>query len=148
MHFAKLAAAAVLIAFAGFAPAAHADDAASKKEILAAMDSWKHAMMTKDKAALTKIFADDLQYGHSTGEVQDKPTTVKRDLSSPNSYDAVEFGETKISVYGDAAVVTGKNTFRVTDAGKKRVIVFNALAVWVKSKQGWQLRARQVVKAP
>lgn len=135
---------ASVFAFQAFA----ADDGARTKEVLAAMDNWKHAMMAKDAAGLAKIFHDDLQYGHSTGEVQDKPTTIKRDTTSANDYTGVDFDNTKISFYGNTAIVTGHNVFHITTAGKKQVVAFTALAVWEKGKQGWQLLARQVAKAP
>ncbi len=141
--------AALLLAFAGFTlSTATADDASQKKEVLAAMEAWKNAMMKKDEAGLKKIFHDDLQYGHSTGEVQDKPTTIKRDITSANDYTGVDFLDTKIAFYGNTAVVTGKNIFHITAAGKKQTVSFTALAVWEKSKQGWQLLARQVTRLP
>jgi len=124
-------------------------EAAAKAEVAAAMQAWKHAMMTKDEKGLDKVFNVNLQYGHSTGEVQDKPTTIKRDMGSPNTYTGIEFTDTKMSIYGNVAVVNGKNIFHIMMNGKPSDISFNALAVWVKdSKMGWQLRARQVVKAP
>ena len=116
--------------------------------IEAAMQAWKHAAMAKDRAGLERVFHADLRYGHSTSEVQGKKETIDRDVNSPNIYKDIVFNSIDIKYYGNLAVLTDHEFFHIDDKGVDRTAGFGSLAVWIKTPQGWQMLARQVVKLP
>ena len=54
-------------------------DPKGDKEVLAAMDAYKEAIIRKDGAALGKLLADDLAYTHSGGQFGDHRSFVRQD---------------------------------------------------------------------
>jgi ketosteroid isomerase-like protein len=117
---------------------------AAEKEVLAAMELWKRAMLKKDVAAFEKVFHPDLTYGHSSGLVENRRQAIDHVVKSTTVYDDVRFADTKVSVTGNTALVTGKVQY-LKHPKDQKVIVQDlvVLSVWLKTAQGWQLRARQ-----
>jgi ketosteroid isomerase-like protein len=141
----------VLLAIAaGFAiPAVTAVTLATADEspevpVLAAQETWRKAMLTKDAAAFDKVFHPQLSYGHSIGLIENKQQATDHVLKSTTIYKAVEITETKVKLYGDTAVLTGKMHYEKHPKGApvlhQHLVV---LSVWVKTPRGWQMIARQ-----
>jgi ketosteroid isomerase-like protein len=133
-----------LLAFTllAFSPAALATPA--EKEVLAAMELWKRAMLTKDLAAFDQVFHPDLTYGHSSGLLENKTQAIDHVVKSTTVYDDVRFADTRVSVTGKTALVTGKVQYLKHPKDQKVIVQDLAtLSVWVKTARGWQLRARQ-----
>ena len=130
------------VLFAVSTPALAASPA--EKEVLAALETWRHAMVKKDAAAFDKVFHPDLSYGHSIGLIETKQQATDHVMKSTTVYDDVTFADTKVSVRGDTALVTGKIKY-LKHPKDKAVIVQNlvVLSVWVKTPKGWQMLARQ-----
>ena len=125
------------------ATAASRSAADPKADVLAAMESWKQAMLAKDTAALDRLLHPDLTYSHSNGMTQTKADVLK----SPGNNQSITFGETTVRVYGDTALVKGVIDFvSVSSAGTPASNHLSVLQVWIKGPQGWQLVARQATK--
>jgi ketosteroid isomerase-like protein len=122
-------------------------DPKTEKEVLAAMEAYKQALIKKDAAALSKILSDDLTYTHSSNLHQDK-AAVLASLNGNTVAEAIDFKDLKIRVYGNTAVVNGDIDFRNNAAGKVSVSKLHVLHVLVKGPQGWQLVARQATRYP
>ena len=123
-------------------------DPKTEKEVLAALEAYRHAMMTKDAAALAKVLSDDLTYTHSSNQHQDKAAVIEA-LKRPNtSTEAIDFKDPKVRVYGNTAVVKTDVDFRNNANGVVSVSKLNVLHVFVKGPQGWQMVARQATKYP
>jgi len=122
-------------------------DAKTEKEIRAALETYRQALIHKDAAALGKVLADDLTYSHSSNLLEDKAAVIAS-LKGPNSTEAIDFKELKVRVYGNTAVVKGDVDFRNNNAGTVAVSHLNVLHVLVKGPHGWQLVARQSTKYP
>jgi hypothetical protein len=116
----------------------------AEKEVQAALDTWKHAMMKKDAGAFDRVFHAELSYGHSTGVIENKTQATDHVMKSTTVYDAITFADTKISVRGNTALVTGKVQYQ-KHPKDKAVIEQNlvVLSIWVKTPKGWQMLARQ-----
>src|SRR5690349_15369800 len=82
--------------------------APAEKEVLAAMDAWKQAMVTKDRAGLDKLLHADLSYGHSSGVVENKAEAIQHVVGNAGTYVSITFADTKVRVRGTTALVTGK----------------------------------------
>jgi ketosteroid isomerase-like protein len=119
-----------------------------RKELLAAIDAWKQAVISKDRAGLEKAFHDDLSYGHTTGEVQTKAETVDRNLNHPGAFEAIDVTDLNIRVYGNVALLTAKFGFHSIQDGKRTVSDLSGLDVWIHGPNGWQLVARQLTRPP
>jgi ketosteroid isomerase-like protein len=115
-----------------------------EKEVLAAQETWRQAMLTKDPAAFDKVFHPALHYGHSIGLVENKTQATDHVLKSTTIYKAVELTDTKVNVRGDVAVVTGKAHYEKHPKNQpvlhQNLVI---LSVWVKTPNGWQMIARQ-----
>ncbi len=120
-----------LVLFAASVSLAAADP---KADVLAAMESWKQAVLTKDAAALDRLLHPDLLYSHSDGKTQTKADILK---SLPNTQ-SIKFGESTVRIYGDTALVKGTIDFDATH--------LSILQVWLKGPKGWQLVARHATK--
>ncbi len=119
---------------------------AVRKDILAAVEVWKQAVIHKDRQAFERILNEDLSYGHTTGEVLDKKQTIDRYLASPGSYTGIDIEGLSIRVYGKYALLTNTATFHIVQDGKETQATLSGLDVWVNSGHGWQLLARQLTR--
>ena len=118
-----------------------------EKAVLAALDTWKEAMLKKDRAALEKIFHPDLSYGHSSAMVETKEQAIPHIVNS-GGWTAIEFADTTVRLRGNVAIVNGKTDMH--QRGKEKVTISKliVLTVWTKGPQGWQMIARQAVRRP
>lgn len=121
------------------APATSKDD----KEVLAAMDAYKEAMIHKDGAALDKLLSNDLTYTHSGGQHETKADVIKSITAGKTVIEALDFSDTSVRLYGNVALVKGKVDLYHS---KTNIVHMNVLHVWVKSPQGWQMVARQATR--
>ena len=122
-------------------------DAKTEKEIMAAMDAYRQALVHKDAAALSKILSDDLVYTHSSNLHEDKAAVIES-LKKNTVTEAIDFKDLKVHVYGNTAVVVGDVDFRNSTNGVASTAKLNVLHVLVKGPQGWQLVARQATRYP
>jgi ketosteroid isomerase-like protein len=123
-----------------------AKEAAKEKEVLAALDLWKAAMMKKDRATFEKVFHPDLTFGHSSGLVETKAQAIEHVVAGAASFDAIDLAETKVRLQGNTALVTGKMDYHQRENGKVQLVGLVVLTVWVKGAPGWQMIARQAAK--
>jgi ketosteroid isomerase-like protein len=127
-------------------PAAYAappSDPAAEKEVMAAMEAWRQALLKRDGAALERIYHEDISYGHSSGLVEDKKTAVNHIVTSKADYAAVDLIDTKIKVQQNIALVNGRVNYKQVTDGKASDVKMHVLHVWVKTPQGWQMIGRQ-----
>lgn len=132
-----------LLALLTTTSASAAGNPAAEKAVLAAMDTWKQAMIKKDRALFDKVLHPALVYGHSDGHVEDKATAIKMVVDGPAVWEAIDFSDTKIDIRGTSAMVTGKVQYKERENGKLAVVNLVVLSVWVKGPQGWQMVGRQ-----
>jgi ketosteroid isomerase-like protein len=143
MH--KLALTVSLVSLLAAPLAAAADPA--EKPVLAALETWKQALIKKDRAAFEKVLHPDLVYGHSDGHFEDKATCIKMIVDGKAVWEAVDFADTKVTIRGgNTAFVTGKVEYREREDGKLFQIKLAVLSVWVKGPQGWQMIARHATR--
>jgi ketosteroid isomerase-like protein len=122
-------------------------DAKTEKEIMAAMDAYKQALIKRDAAALSKVLSDDLIYTHSSNAHQDK-AAVLESLKGNSLTEDIDFKDLKVRVYGNTALVVGDVDFHMNTGGVPSVARLNVLHVLVKGPEGWQMVARQAVRYP
>ena len=119
-----------------------------EKEVLAAMDGLKAAMLKKDRAALEKILHPDLTYGHSSAKVENKAEAIAH-MVGGLGWEAIELADTTVRLQGNTAIVNGKADFHERKKDQPPTVAkLLILTVWVKEPHGWQLIARQAVRRP
>jgi ketosteroid isomerase-like protein len=122
--------------------------AQSKDEtaVAAAVETLRKAMVDGDKAALEKIAATELTYGHSGGKLEDKAAFVQALAGGASDFVTIELTEQTITVVGDVAIVRHKLAADTNDGGKPGTVKLAVLTVWKKQGKEWKLLARQAVK--
>ena len=123
--------------------AAADQNAVAVKEVNAAMESLKQAMLHKDGAALEKLLSDDLMYTHSAGQFETKAQFVQSIASGKSIVERLDFSDTVVRIYGNTALVKGGVDLYHS---KTNIVHMNILHVWVKGPGGWKMVARQATR--
>lgn len=127
---------------------AQAQKAASATEqaILKLEQEWEDALLKSDAAALERLYADKMNYTHSSGTVDDKATYVGNIKSGATKYESMKRDEIKVYVYGNAATVHCH--WQVNSISKGNKIATNArlLHVYVKQNGRWQMVNHQATR--
>jgi Domain of unknown function (DUF4440) len=94
------------------------------------------ALVSKDETIIKELIADDFTIAGSTIT---KKTYIDIVKMPQLNFSSVEKSEMRIKLYGETAVISGRNnTSRKIENGESSN-VFNFMDVWVKSKNGdWQ----------
>jgi len=114
---------------------------ASKAEgILLAMEkTWTDAIAKKDLKAVGLILADEYMIIDDEGLVRDKAATLSRLKSTDNDISTAVVDELKVRLYGNVAVVTGRQTEKSVEKGKNTSGSYRYTDVWVNRGRGWQV---------
>ena len=137
----------MLVARAAF-PAA-INDPKDEKSVMATLDAMAQATIKKDVATLDKIYHPDLTYSHSSAMNQTKAEVLKA-VAGPGVTESMTFHETSVRIYGNVALVRGRNELRNGAPGSLHDNHLNILWVMLKGPgpQGWQIVARQTTRLP
>ncbi len=127
-----------LFASSGFAQ--KSAEAGKAEGILLAMEkTWTDAIAKKDLAAVGLILADDYMIIDDEGLVRDKAATLTRLKSADNDISTAVVDELKVKLYGNVAVVTGRQTEKSVEKGKNTSGSYRYTDVWVKGGASWQV---------
>ena len=110
-------------------------------------NDWAKATITKDYAVLDRVISDDYT---SSGDPDGSVSTKAQEIASLKSGETVissfKYADLKIRVYGNAAVVTGLQTFAIKNKGKDVGGTFRFTDTWVKKGDTWQCVVEQSSK--
>ena len=116
-----------------------------EKDVSAAVEFMKKAMIDGDRANLTKVAADELSYGHSSGVVQNKTEFVEAIASGKSDFVTIDLTDQTIKIVGNTAIVRHKLSATTNDGGKPGTTLLSVLLIFEKIKGEWKLIARQAV---
>jgi ketosteroid isomerase-like protein len=102
---------------------------------------------TKDSMALESLLAYEVNYGHSSGKVENKKEMIESALRNRSIYTEIKTEINQVIVNGNTAVVrcllTGVET---KEDGKIIPLKLSTLLTWTKVNKKWKLMGRQSVK--
>ena len=134
---------AFYIMFATFAPAQNR----AEKQVAAAVETLRQAMISGDRAALQPLVAEALSYGHSSGKVESRAVFVEALASGQSDFVEINLTDQTITVSSKTAIVRHRLAAKTNDAGKgPGTVNLAVMLVWVKENRAWKLLARQAVK--
>lgn len=140
---------AALLLLLLLAAAARADGPADAERTLLAADAARtQAMLAADVTALERALADDLSYGHSSGQVQGKKALVEELRSGVRRYRALATEDVVARGYGCAGVVTARARADVEYQGRPISFAMRYTATYAKQQDRWVLVAYQSVQLP
>lgn len=141
-----LLATALMLAMPSFAVAAGPAD---EKAVMATLEDMATATIEKNVAPLTRIYADEVTYSHSSGAVETKAQVLAGIKGAHVAGTYMKFKDTTIRFYGDVAVVRGAVDYRSASTGRLMDNNLNILWVLVRRAEGphgWQIVARQTTR--
>ncbi|MFC0775315.1 nuclear transport factor 2 family protein [Terrimonas alba] len=119
-------------------------DCVGLKEAMRTLDK---ALVEKDSVALSRLLHNKVSFGHSNGWVQSHDDVWNDFASGKLSYQKIENSLTTIAAINKKWATVRMN---IATEGKLNDKVFamnlHVLQVWMKTKKGWQLIARQSAK--
>lgn len=120
----------------------------SIKDVAAAVEQLRGAMISADSVILDKLASPELSYGHSGGLMQNKQEFIHSFTSGASVFVSIELSDQSIDIVDNTAIVRHILTAATNDKGKgPGSVKISILLVWVKNQAGeWKLLARQAVK--
>jgi ketosteroid isomerase-like protein len=122
------------------------DKSKDEGAVAIAVESLRKALVDPEKAALDALVLDELTYGHSNGNLQDKAAFEEALLNKSSDFVTIDLTNQTIKVVGNTAWVRHTLTAATNDGGKPGNAHLSVLLVWLKQKGQWRLLARQAVK--
>ncbi len=119
-----------------------------EKTIAEAVETLRNAMINADAAILDKIIAEELSYGHSGGNIENKKEFIESLTSGKSDFVTMDLTGQTIKVVNKTALVRHKLSAQTSNAGVASTINLFVLLVWQKQGGVWKLLARQAAKQP
>ena len=111
---------------------------ATGREIVRLQEAWVQAAVDSDADAFAQ-FMDDNYRVVSRGRVRDKATWVESIRSGQATYQAVQYRNVDVNVYGDTvAVISGEYAQKATAAGQDNSKPGVFVATWAKRDGEWR----------
>jgi len=125
------------------------DSPPASASILAAEDARFAAMIAANASEMHRWLAPDLEYVHSTGEIENRDHLIDSIVSGRLRYIAIEPGERHVTHLGEAtAIVRGPARIRAVTGASSLDFQIRYLAVYVFVDGAWQLHAWQSLRLP
>ncbi|MBL8215806.1 MAG: nuclear transport factor 2 family protein [Bryobacterales bacterium] len=105
-----------------------------------AAEGWTQGAVKQDAGALKRYLAEDLQYAHAGGQLQNKEEYIRAVTTGPARYESFTFSDWKVVSYGKAAVLTAFVDVKLVGRDSFRV---RTLQVYVENNGQWQMAAHQ-----
>lgn len=117
-----------------------------EKQVLAAVDALRAAMLSGDRSKLAAIAAPQLTYGHSNGLIEDKAAFIENLASGTSDFVTIDLSEQTVRIDGDVALVRHKLAAQTNNGGVPGSVKLGVLLVFRKQQGKWLLLARQAFK--
>ena len=118
----------------------------AEKKVASAVETLTAAMESGVRSDLEDITANELSYGHSSGNIENKATFVESIASGKSDFVSIDLTEQTISLSGKTALVRHKLSAKTNDNGKPGTVRLGVLLVFQKQHGHWKLLARQAYK--
>ncbi|MBA1244327.1 MULTISPECIES: nuclear transport factor 2 family protein [Pseudomonas] len=120
--------------------------ATPEQDVEQAVDQLTQAMWHKDIPALKALTADNLSYGHSSGNVQDKQAFIADIETGRSGFNSLKMLNQKIILSGDTALVRNHFSAEAVNSGKVVPTEIENFQVWQKQHGKWLLIGRQAFR--
>jgi ketosteroid isomerase-like protein len=118
----------------------------AEQELVAVENAWADAAVKADGAAIGRIYADEYLFTDEDGFVWNKSQDIANVTSGTYKPVSYKLEDMRVRIYGDAAVVTGRNVLQASFKGKDISGPYRFTDVFVKRDGRWQCVATQAVR--
>jgi ketosteroid isomerase-like protein len=110
----------------------------TEKAVAALEEQWLQSQKTNNPDLVAPLLADKFVNTGGDGKVTSKAESLAN--AKATKYDSVEYGDLKVTAFGDTAIATGTFKAKGTDASGKPLDVHERFTdTWVKMPSGkWQ----------
>ena len=115
-------------------------------DVASAVEALRKLMVQPIKEELEALVADELHYGHSDADLEDKATFINTLMTKKSDFLSIDLSEQTINVYNETAVVRHVLRADTFDDEVPRTIKLLILSVWNLQNGKWKIVARQAVK--
>ena len=116
----------------------------AKQDLLDLMHAWGKALVQSDVAMMDRLLAYEMSCTDPGGAVWDKSKYLEFVKTNFWHVESYKLEDTKVQVYGDAAVVTGL-FLTSTDPKRRPYVVERYTKTWIKRHGTWQCVALQTM---
>jgi ketosteroid isomerase-like protein len=125
-------------------PGAALAQAGDEAAVAQAVESFRKAVLSKDRKQFETLIADQVIYGHSDGRTETKTQYIDDATGQRVKWTSVELANQTIRVTGDTAIVRHNYVGDSERAGAKAPTTrIGVMMVWQKQGGHWKLLARQ-----
>jgi ketosteroid isomerase-like protein len=126
-------------------PAAAQAPSSTSQELMKLENAWSEASMKRDGAALQRFYADEYVFTDADGVVTHKSDEIQNLTSGMFRLKSYKFDDLQVHLYGEVAVVTGRNTISGVweDIGRDVSGPYRFTDVFVMRDGRWQCVASQ-----
>ncbi len=110
-------------------------------------EQGKEASLKNDASWFEKNLADDFVGVSGTGMVTDKSSAIAMRKSGDLKYEAIDYSDAKVRVYGNTALVSGTAAVKGALKGQDFSGTYHYVRVWVKQGGQWKIAHSQATKA-
>ena len=122
----------------GVAILARTQTGSVEQELIKLEQDWTNANLKADVAFLNRILAEDRTYTDNDGVLWTKAQDLAVIKSGELVLSSMVTDDMKVRIYGDAAVVTGRNTVKGTLKGKDISGQERWTDTWIRRDGRWQ----------
>jgi hypothetical protein len=133
---------ATTIGFLGLtslAPSWSQSNGNTEKELTTLQNDWAAARVKRDVDFLERLYAREFRITAMNGTIVERETDIAKFASGALRPESIIDDDLRVAVYGEAAVVTGRETMKGAYEGKsaKLTVLFTNVFVWRDGR--WQL---------
>jgi ketosteroid isomerase-like protein len=114
-----------------------------EQELITLENAWKHAVVKRDTAALQRLYADEYVSTDQEGSVWTKAQDIAIDTKGTSRLASYKLDNMKVRLFGDMAIVTGRNTSKGTLLGTAASAEYRFTDVFIKRDGRWQCLSTQ-----
>ena len=116
------------------------------QQVRAVDESRRLAVLHGDVKALDSLLADDATILWGDGTADDKASTLELFRSGRLRYRQLEYDNTRVQMYGDVVVVTGKARVQAQSGEQALEHVARVTRVYTRKQDRWRLVMRQTTR--
>lgn len=142
------AAASGLLALMVLAPICAQSGDKAEEELIKIQNDWATARVNGDIAFLERLYAKELRLTVSNGSVVERAEDISKFTTGDFKIQSIIDTDMKVAIYGDTAVVTGREDMKGSYKGMFGEPSVRFTSVYVRRDGRWQLVAGQGTEIP
>ncbi|MDT7828647.1 nuclear transport factor 2 family protein [Pricia sp. S334] len=120
--------------------------ALERGEVEDAVAALNAALVDPERTVLKGMAADDLSYGHSSGNIQDGETFIDDLMNGPFDFLSIDTSDESIHISGSTAIARHVLSAKGTNEGEPAEVHIGIMLVFQKKNGKLRLLARQAYK--